>query len=76
MEDSEDIKPSLQRQVGDALKRAQNLGETELAQAQKLRDLYDPDFEEAVAKDLLSAEFRKCRASYKAVCWLRLMPRT
>ena len=59
IEDTEEIKPSLQRQAVDALKKAQTLNEGEVAQAGKLRELYDPDFEEAAEHGLLSTESRR-----------------
>jgi hypothetical protein len=59
IEASKDINPALQRQTVAALKKAQQLSPEEIAQAGKLRELYDPDFEEAVDHDVLSTESKK-----------------
>jgi len=59
IEDSDKIKPALKEQVLAIIKKAQNLTPEEIAQVDKLRALYDPDFEEAVAHDLLSTESKK-----------------
>ena len=53
------VAPALKQQVSAALKRAQNLTPEEASQAQKLRDLYDPDFDEAAGHGILSTESRK-----------------
>lgn len=59
IENAKDLKPALQRQVVDALKRAQNVSPDEVAAAQKLREMYDYDLERGAARGVLSTEGRK-----------------
>jgi hypothetical protein len=59
IEQSNSTDPKLQRQAVTALTKAQSLSADEIAQATKLRELYDPDFEEAVNHDVLSTESKK-----------------
>lgn len=50
---------SLKKQVITALDRARNLSPDEIRQADKLRQWYDPDFDEAVQHDLLTTQSKK-----------------
>jgi hypothetical protein len=59
IEKSTGTDPKLQRQAVTALTKAQSLSADEIAQATKMRELYDPDFEEAVDHDVLSTESKK-----------------
>jgi len=59
VEAAQNVKPDLQRQVVDALKRAQNLSSDEVGAAQRLRELYDYDLNRAAAHGVMSTEGRK-----------------